>query len=88
MRRAGRREPGPWIKLKQIDPMAGLPGQLLEIEQLATAISLPEGMHIVDIADNFTGGRRENRAAQAAEEILATSRRWTSPMPVSMKRRA
>ena len=49
--------------------MAGLRGQLLEIEQLATAIPLPEGMHIVDVADNFTGGRREGRAAQAAEEI-------------------
>jgi hypothetical protein len=66
---SGRRDPGLRIKSEKIDPMAGLLSQLLEIEQLTTAVPFAERMHIVDVTNDFAGGQRKSREAQATQEI-------------------
>ena len=46
---AQRLDPG------EVDRMAGLLGELLEIEELGPAVSLAEGMDIVNVADDGPG---------------------------------
>lgn len=46
-----------------------MPGQLLQIAQLRSAVAFPERMHIVDVAHDGTDGLREGGSGEAAQEV-------------------
>jgi len=48
--------------------MAGLRGQLFQIEKLGPSVPLPKGVHIVHVAHDPTSGCGEVRPVQAMQE--------------------
>ncbi len=61
-------EPTPVVQASEIDRVAGLLGQLLEILQLRAAVALTERMDVVDVAKNDGGLLRKARSRQACEK--------------------
>ena len=82
MRLAGRMQPRLPLQLRQIERMPGPRGALFQILKLRSPVSLPEGMHIVQIANDLPGPRREILSRQPPEIPRRDDRRCTSAMPV------
>jgi len=64
-----RLKPTPRIDPREIDRVARLVGQLFEILQLGAAVAFAERVDVVHVAHDGSGRPREDRAAQASQEI-------------------
>ena len=67
MRLARGMQPSLPLQPCQIEPMSGPRGELFQILKLCPAVSVPEGMHVIQIADDLPGPRREILARQPLE---------------------
>jgi len=68
--RAGGVEPAVLIDALKLDVMAGMAGELAQIEKLGAAVAVAEGVKVIDIADDFRGAPREGLRGTVLEEAL------------------
>src|ERR1700723_2007973 len=68
MRGAGSRKPGRRVQLRQVERMIRTFSELEKVLELGPPVPVPERMHVVHVADDFSGADGEGWKIETAQE--------------------